>query len=273
MSNAVTALGPDDVYLTMKFMNDDSWPNDCKLDIYLANWDEWSLQVSLSAGIQGFTEWLNGTLSQPNAATDANAHRIWAINDRSLRAFILSHISRRDFRSVSHLPTSHAVFEELRKMHEPGFYARMKKVMEMRFQSDVPLSKTVEEIDALHSKIVSMGPIDSDQLKAFFLLNALNDNFGDIWFDLMCMADDPSFSFQTIMRRLRQEDSLMRLRAEKNSQTSTAFAAQGRGKPRPVCTNCKKLGHLLDFCIRPGGKMTGRSTDEARTAQRALANK
>ena len=81
------------------------------------------------------------------------------------------------------------------------------------------------------------------------------------------MIDDPSFSSETIMRRLRQEDSLMRCRAEQNSQTpSTAFAAHGRGKPWPVCTDCKKLGHLVDFCIRPGGKMAGRSIKEARTA-------
>ena len=63
--------------------------------------------------------------------------------------------------------------------------------MEMRFRLDDPLSKTVEEIDALHFKIVNHGsPIDNDQLMAFFLLNALNDSSEDLRFDLMCMADD-----------------------------------------------------------------------------------
>jgi gag-polypeptide of LTR copia-type len=196
------------------------------------------------------------------------------INDQSLRAVILSHVSDYDYESVSHLPTSHAVFEELRKTHEQSQMILVKKAMEMRFRPDVPLSKTVEEIDALHFKIVNMGPIDNDQLKAVFLLNALNDNFEDIHYHLMSMADDPSFSSKTIIRRLRQEDSLMRRRAEQNSQTlSITFAAQGRGRPRPACTNCKKLGHLADFCVQPGGKMAGRSIEEARTAQRAFANK
>jgi hypothetical protein len=38
-----------------------------------------------------------------------------------------------------------------------------------------------------------------------------------------------------------------------------------------LCTHCKKSGHLADFCIQPGGKMAGRSIDNARTAQRAAA--
>jgi len=45
----------------------------------------------------------------------------------------------------------------------------MKKAMELHFRSDDPLSKTIKEIDALHSKIVNMGPIDNDQLKAVFV--------------------------------------------------------------------------------------------------------
>jgi hypothetical protein len=272
-SNAVTALGPDHVLWTgVQYINDDSWPNDYELDI--ENWEKWSLRISLLADLQGFTAWLNGTLSQPNAATHANAHHIWAINDLSLRACILSHVSHYDYESVSHLPTSHAVFEELRKMHEHSQIILVKKAMDICFRPHVPLSKTVEEIDALHFKIVNMGPIDNDQLKAVFLLNALKDDFEDLQFHLMCMADDPSFSSKTIIRRLHQEDSLMRRRAEQNSQTpSTTFAAQGRGKRRPACTNCKKLGHLVDFCTQPGGKMAGRSIEEARTAQRALANK
>ena len=218
-STAATALDPDDNFLlaNYRYVNDESWPSNFKLDIDLDNWEEWSFKVSLLAGRQGFTKWLNGTLIQPNVVTHARAHHVWAENDCSLRAFIFSHISRNDYRSVSHLATSHAVFEELRKTHEKqGFHAQMilvKKAMEMRFRSDVPLSKTAEEIDELHYRIVKMGPLDNDLLKAVFFLNALNDNFEDLQSNLMSMADDPSFSSKTIIRNLRQEVNLMRVGA------------------------------------------------------------
>lgn len=81
----------------------------------------------------------------------------------------------------------------------------------MRFRSDVPLSKTAEEIDELHYRIVKMGLIDNDLLKAVFFLNALNDNFEDLQSHLMTMADDPSFSSKTIIRHLHHEVNLMRV--------------------------------------------------------------
>ncbi len=132
--------------------------------------------------------------------------------------------------------------------------------------------QTAEEIDVLYTKIVNMGPISPDELKSIFLINALTDNHENLQSHLMSMiADDPSFSSKTIMYHFRQEDNLMRRRAEQNSQASSAFAAQGRRKPRPVCVNCKKPDHFVDFCILPGGKMAGRSIEDARAAQRSAA--
>jgi hypothetical protein len=127
--------------------------------------------------------------------------------------------------------------------------------MEIRFRPDIPLSETVDEIYALHTKIVNMVPIDDDELFSIFLLNASNDNFENIQSYLMSIADDPSFSSETIERCLRLEGSLIRIRAEKTLQTSST--SQGRARPRPVCANCKKPG-------------AGRSINDARAAAQRL---
>jgi hypothetical protein len=146
------------------------------------------------------------------------------------------------------------------------------KALNIRSRPDVPLSKTAREIDALYSRIVKMGPIDDDLLLAVLLLNALIDSHPDMYFYLTYISEnDPTFSSETIFRRIYQEHNLIRLRAEQNPQASSTSAAQAQGrrrgsKPRPVCTNCKKLGHLADFCVKPGGKMAGRSIDDARSA-------
>ena len=77
------------------------------------------------------------------------------------------------------------------------------------------------------------------------------------------------------------EDNLVRYRVEKGQPanpytlspslpSSTAFAAVSRPKsPHHVCANCKKEGHLADFCISPGGKMAGQTIEEAKAAYRA----
>jgi len=43
--------------------------------------------------------------------------------------------------------------------------------------------------------------------------------------------------------------------------------------PAVVCSNCKRLHHTIDFCIKPGGKMAGRTLEEAKAAQRATTGK
>ncbi len=265
-ATTVSAVGPDDILFTMQYINDNAWPTDFELDIDTGNWPLWDRCISLLADHQGFTSWLDGTLPRPDKTSHPKAHHIWQVNDRSLKAFILSHISQRDYDNTCHLSMAHEVFEELRQTHEKqGPHAKlvlMKQAMDTRFRPDVPISKTLDDIRALHKRIIQMGPIDDDELHTIFLVNALNDDFESVQSNIMSLiSDSKNFTSKTVVRRLLQEDQLIRRRAEQNAPTSstTALAAQGQGRPRSLCTHCKKPGHLADFCIRPGGKMAGRS--------------
>jgi gag-polypeptide of LTR copia-type len=277
-ATTVTALGPDDVLLTMQYINDNAWPADFELDIDTGNWPLWLRRISLLADRQGFTDWLDGTIPRPDKATHPKAHHIWVSNDRSLKAFLLSHVSQRDYDNACTLSTAHEVFEELRKTHEKqGIHAKlvlMTQAMNTRFRADVPLSKTLDDVRALHKRIIQMGPISDDQLYTIFLVNALND-IEALQSNVIGLANDSNFTSKDVVRRLLQEDQLVRRRAEQNTPTTSVsiLAAQGQGKPRSLCTHCKKPGHLADFCIKTGGKMAGRSIEEARTAQRAASGK
>lgn len=229
-SSTVSAAGPDDRILTALFINDNSWPADFILDFEKANWEEWSLRLKLLAARQGFSHWLKGTLAQPDVSTHSKAHHIWENNDESLKACILSHISRDDFRLVSNLSTSHAVFEALQKRHEKqGLHAQMvliKKAMSIQCKPDVLLCKTADEIQSLYTRISNMGIIDQDRLLTVFLVNSLNEHFDSLQSSVMTTVDDPNFSSSTILRRFSHEDDLTRHRLAQNPQASTALAAQ-----------------------------------------------
>src|SRR6266566_1046092 len=157
---SVTMVGPGNVPITLQFVNDNVWPKDFKLDIQLNNWDEWSFQVTLLAGRQGFGKYLTGLFPQPQLDTHLKAHHIWASNDESLKHFLFSHISHADYRTVSLLLSAHAVFEELCKTHKKqGLHAQMiliQRALEIRSRPDIPLLKTAEEIDILHARIANM---------------------------------------------------------------------------------------------------------------------
>jgi hypothetical protein len=171
-ATAISAVRPDDMMYTEKYINDNAWPADFELDINLGNWQLWRCRVGLLATRQGFNRWLNGTLAQPDKTTHPKAHHIWSVNDESLKAFLLSHISQRDYDNTCKLDTAHLVLQELQKTHEKqGLHAKlilMKKATDMRFQTDVLLSKTINNYCALHKCITQMGPIDDDQLLAIY---------------------------------------------------------------------------------------------------------
>ena len=152
----------------MQYINNHYWPLDLKLSLEAANWDEWSFQVTLLADRQGLHEYLEGTLSIPNKAAHPCAHYIWQSNNRSFKAFLFSRISRNNYHVVASCTTSHDIFEGLQKIHEKqGPHAKMvllQKAMSIRYRSDVSFSTTMEEIDALHTRIINMGQFNNDQL-------------------------------------------------------------------------------------------------------------
>ena len=263
---ASTTVNFNDYILTIQYLNDSRWLSDLVLDMDQANWETWSRAILLAASCQGFEDWLDGMLLQPNLATHAKAHQIWCSNDKSLRAFILSHISNNDYKHVSYLNTSHKVFEVLHVWHENlGLHAQvvlLKKVLEICFMPDVPLSKMILEISSLYKRIVAMGPINNDKLKSVLLINALNDHFENIQSNLMSLTNDPSFNSKTITCHLEQEEGLIKQHTEQGTpHTTTALTTQNCSTDcnhaQPVCTHCKWTGHLADFCIHPGGKMSG----------------
>ena len=114
-----------------------------------------------------------------------------------------------------------------------------------------------------------MGPINNNRIQATLMLNVLQ-NLDSIHPHLLNFADNPSFSYKTITHHLTQEESIKRSRTKQLAQSSTVLAAQGRGKPRTLCTNCQCPGHLVNFYIWTGGKMAGHSINDTCTVAASL---
>jgi len=227
--------------------------------------------MHLCADSNGLTDWLDGTLKLPDQTTYPEAHRIWKINDRTLRAFIFRNISKADYHAVSHLQESHAVFEELRKRHGLSLVEQallFKKALEIRFNVNTPLSKTIYEIMTIHEQLADTGIMEPDYLKCIFLICALGyqPEFDHINIAIMEAGDSPDFSSNTILRLLEKEQSLQLFR-------STFGAVKGHRATNVKCSNCKSANHTEGSCIQSGGKIAGQSLDKAGAAQRAASGK
>ena len=173
---------------------------------------------------------------------------------------------------------SRLIYEELRKCHEHlGLYAQVlliKKALELRFDPSTGFSKTISELTDLHTQIMNMGPMDPDNLKCVFLINTLGDQFSSLQSSIQSMSEDANFSSSSIVKRLHAEESLLRRRGELGLQPEALAAIGKTRKPgNLLCTHCKRTNHLTDYCIHPGGKMAGKTVEEAHTAQRAALSK
>jgi len=216
-------------------MSNTSWPADLCLDLAKSNWKEWSFQIRVQTDCLGFTKWLKGMLPHPSVTTHPKANNIWETNDCSLCAFIFGCISQSDFNAVEFLATSHLIYKKLHLHHEKlSIYTQLliiKKALDYHYDPNAPLCQGAEDILALHNKITKMGPINFEQLKIIFLINAFGDRFDNVQSSILSVIDLPSFNANTILHCFDQKDSISCARVAQGRQNSMALLASRRDKP------------------------------------------
>ncbi len=273
---------PDGITISERALDVSSWPADLILDLGKSNWMEWSQKLTILVMKQGFAFYLDGSLPCPDYSVSPDAYLVWHHNDDVLRGFILERVSLADVHHIDCLSTSHLMFEALRNQHEEqGPYTRVAlilKAWEIQFTYETPLRDTLAELRNYHRRIIATGELTEDDIFAAILLRSMNKDFGHLRRSVEEMTIMLGFSSEIIARRILQEDELIRRRVAAgypaNPNTAplpsrSAFAAVSNRRPRgvrPICANCKRDNHSTDYCIALGGKMAGRSIEEARAA-------
>ena len=264
-------------------MKDAAWPSDLILDITKSNWTEWDHMLSLAVHQCGIRPYLEGEIPCPDVLVSPDAYHVWKHNDDSLSAFITRYISKSDVIRTKDCKTAATLYKRLESLHQnQGVYAQLTlltKALQIRLKYDTPLSETAAEIINYHTQIMAIGSLKDDDIRAALLLHSMSDAFPHLQDVVQNMTHLPNFSSEMILQRIYSEDALIRRRQELGIAnptptvplpSQTAFAAQSRpSTTKVICTHCKRTGHSADYCIAPGGKMAGRTVDEARAAWRA----
>jgi hypothetical protein len=140
------------------------------------------------------------------------------------------------------------------------------------------ISQKITDFQHLHQQIMNSGPINSDQLLTVFLINAMGDQFQHLQSRVQAMTKEPNFSPNNIISILLEEEALIKCQAEQGvgSTESSALmtmsmatnnSSNRSNRNRPTCGNCKRVRHATDYCICRGGKMAGKTIEDARKAQ------
>jgi len=195
-----------DPLCSVVYVDDPAWPTELCLDRSLGNWNEWSHRLKLVCMGQSLAEWLDVTYNPPDPDVDPRAHRVWTLNDQSLSAFMLLHVSQEDYKAVCDLPDSRTIFAELRKLHEKlGNHTQIlliEKAMKIRFRPGMPPTQTWDEIDTIMEKIKAIGPIDYDQLKTAFAIHALTDHYGSLQSTVQSITKRDNFTVSDVANRI-----------------------------------------------------------------------
>jgi hypothetical protein len=256
------------IVLQQNFISNTAWPADLKLDRLKANWVDWDRRLNLVVDQRHFSEYLNGTFPCPDATDHPKAARNWRSNNRTLRAFILEHVSNFDYGIASVHLDAHDVYQTLRHNHEfLGLHAQVliiKEALSTRFNMSTPLLKTLDNIDKLHSRFVKMGKMDDDKLKIILIVNALADHYHGLQSTITTMLQNPAVTSEDVKKRILMEEEIL---SSRRSVETTALAAVMSRNNRPICSNCKHPNHCTEYCIAASGQMAGKTIDDTRTAQ------
>jgi hypothetical protein len=201
---------------------------------------------------------------------------------------MLKYISAMDYEGLGKMAatsSAHLVYQLLQQHHgKLGLWAQVnfvRKALEHQFTRNGSISAVITDLRRLWNQIVSMGPIDPNQLMTVFLINAMSDKFSHLQSQMQAMTKEPNFSSNDTINRLREEESIMRRRAKQGSVPAadpsaliaTSLSSNSRTRPKLYCANCKRTSHNTDFCIRQGGMMAGKTIEDACTAQHAALGK
>ena len=195
--SAPTTSSPDEIIMYEKpFPTNSYWPADLILDCTKGNWLEWDCRINTIVDQRCYGNYLDGSFPCPDPAVHAKAAMIWGMNNRTLRSFLLEHVSSNDYEIASAHSSSHHVYEALcTNHHNLGLLAQIDVIWEAldtRFKFGVPISKMIDDIVRLHTRFVKMGKIDKDQLFIILLLNALCGDYVRLQTSINNLLHNPS---------------------------------------------------------------------------------
>lgn len=217
-----------------------------------------------------------GLLPCPVEHADPFGHRCWNGNDRMILGFMQTHMYSAEIQHIAQCTTSATAFRMLRIRHEKRSNLTqlqlIQKLMQITFD-DEPESfeSNMADYRDLIYRIESIGHVDVNKLGLLFLLLNIKTSHPGVHDALAPSLMDGSVSVELMEARMQYHFEMHAAHQRQQQLPTSSIALPAQMPLRSVlCPNCKKVGHMVEFCIAPGGKMEGLSMQDAINRQRII---
>ncbi|KAJ8517427.1 hypothetical protein ONZ45_g5388 [Pleurotus djamor] len=269
-------------------IKNDMWPNDKRLDLRRNNWVSWSKEITLALNmaIPPAKRYLDNSQRIPDPNTEPRAHENYLNNDTTIASFIKFNCSEieQNFLVKHEKEKASEVWTALKERHtNRGTLHRVllqDKLMGMRFSTEpgADIEQEWYEIKEVHRQICEMGPMSNLD---FLMVAAMSASRGvpairDFIVNGVNNTGVP-FGEEELDKRIRMHNQLERENIALYSKASAPASSSSHHKPPPPsrrkCKNCNLNNHTVEFCVRPGGGMAGKSIEESFAARQGKKRK
>ncbi|KAJ3501275.1 hypothetical protein NLJ89_g9412 [Agrocybe chaxingu] len=224
-----------------------------KLDKLKGNWEEWKDGIYPAACLSGLWAYMSGTSLCPDQPSEPQAHSNWIQNDEGVCALIYDTIEPSEQLAVAKFPKGakdfwKALLQRHKKTGPVSQVYLIKDALGKCASVGDEYTKGLNDLFNMLERAWRMGDITLDLFKSIIALNYFSKaNILNIQFDLQTCIDNAT------------KNELSPLQTFKN-----LLRNDKKHKDNNVCTNCKKLGHTVQYCISPNGGMAGKTITKSK---------
>ena len=230
-------------------------------------------------------------LACPNHRNDKTGYCNWCRNDCMVLGYMQSHLFSSEAQCIAQCDTSVEAYRTLRRHHEQRSGLTQIQLIQCMMQvcfdySPTNFDATMANLQELIYRMERIGQINITKLALLFVLMNLRMTHPSVHEALALSLMDGTITLELLECRLsffyelqatQSMDQLAfpslvppfvpfltGMSSTQSSPSSPTVALPASLPPRAhICSNCKKAGHSIEFCISPEGKLEGLSMSDA----------
>jgi len=229
------------------------------LDKTVGNWKVWSSKMKNNLAICGLEGHIKEKRSIPDPAIHPVANGNWQTNDAMARAYIRINCATIESELLDDIDSASACFKALETYHLD--VKQVNLIQNARVARDKDQVANCRKIrEDIRRAFRLPGGITEDTFVNIALLIVLGNGHEHIRAifqrDMQAATEAAPFKSDRILAYLEQDLQLLLVDEQRTGAIDSAVVLAAKSNPKrggarstPHCSNCKRIGHISDWCI------------------------